>query len=116
MKAGIIEKCTSCHEERTYVVSGHAQAILRGNNDSAVCSDCHGLHDTRILHTAPRKYLKEARQFYTRACYRCRADEELMRRNNLTTPRRENLRGERPRQVHQARIPRGGMCRLPHLP
>ena len=85
MKVRIIEKCTSCHEEENYVISGHAQAVLKGNNDSAVCSDCHGLHDTRVLHTAGRKYPVEARQFYTRACYKCHADKELMKRNNLTT-------------------------------
>jgi len=84
-KVHIIEKCTSCHEEENYVVSGHAKAVLKGNDDSAVCSDCHGLHDTKVLHTAGRKYPVEARQFYTRACYRCHADKELMKRNNLTT-------------------------------
>ena len=85
MKKVVVKKCTSCHEEENYVVSGHAKAVLKGNNDSAVCSDCHGLHDTKVLHTAGRRYPVEARQFYTRACYKCHADKELMKRNNLTT-------------------------------
>jgi len=84
-KIRIIEKCTSCHEEETYVASGHERAVMRGNNDSAVCSDCHGLHDTQIWHTAGRTYPVEAREFYTRACNTCHADKELMTKNNLTT-------------------------------
>ena len=84
-KIRIIEKCTSCHEEETYVASGHERAVMRGNNDSAVCSDCHGLHDTQIWHTAGAEYLAEAREFYTRTCNRCHADKDLMTKNNLTT-------------------------------
>ena len=84
-KIKIITKCTSCHEEESYVASGHARAVMKGNNDSAVCSDCHGLHDTKILHTAGRKYPVEAREFYTRACNKCHADKDLMKKNNLTT-------------------------------
>lgn len=84
-KIRIINKCTSCHEEEAYVASGHAKAVMKGNNDSAVCSDCHGLHDTKILHTAGRKYPVEAREFYTRACNKCHANKELMKKSNLTT-------------------------------
>ena len=84
-KREIIKKCTSCHEEESYVVSGHARAIMKGNNDSAVCSDCHGLHDTKVLHTTGRTYPVKAREFYTRACNRCHSDVELMEKNNLTT-------------------------------
>jgi cytochrome b subunit of formate dehydrogenase len=60
------------------------RAVMKGNNDSAVCSDCHGLHDTKIWHTAGRTYPVEARAFYTRACNKCHADKELMKKNNLT--------------------------------
>lgn len=84
-KIQIIKKCTSCHEEAAYVASGHERAVMQGNNDSAVCSDCHGLHDTKVWHTAGRDYPVEAREFYTRACNKCHADQELMRKNNLTT-------------------------------
>ena len=84
-KIRIIKKCTSCHEEESYVASGHERAVMKGNNDSAVCSDCHGLHDTQIWHTAGRTYPVEAREFYTRACNKCHADKELMKKNNLTT-------------------------------
>src|SRR4030042_121451 len=84
-KIQIIKKCTSCHEEEAYVASGHERAVMKGNNDSAVCSDCHGLHDTKIWHTAGRTSPVEAREFYTRACNKCHADKELMKKNNLTT-------------------------------
>ncbi|MCJ7665071.1 MAG: cytochrome c3 family protein [Desulfobacterales bacterium] len=84
-KIQIIKKCTSCHAEEEYVASGHERAVMKGNNDSAVCSDCHGLHDTKIWHTAGRTYPVEAREFYTRACDKCHADKELMKKNNLTT-------------------------------
>jgi cytochrome b subunit of formate dehydrogenase len=84
-KVRIIKGCTACHEQENYAASGHAQAVMRGNNDSAVCSDCHGLHDTRIWHTAGRKYPVEAREFYTRVCYVCHDNKELMERSGLTT-------------------------------
>jgi cytochrome b subunit of formate dehydrogenase len=84
-KIQIIKKCTSCHAEADYVASGHERAVMNGNNDSAVCSDCHGLHDTKVWHTSGRTYPVEAREFYTRACDKCHANKELMKKNNLTT-------------------------------
>jgi cytochrome b subunit of formate dehydrogenase len=84
-KIRIIKKCTTCHEAAAYVASGHERAVMKGNNDSAVCSDCHGLHDTKIWHTAGRTYPVEAREFYTKVCDKCHADKELMKKNNLTT-------------------------------
>ncbi|RKX99703.1 MAG: cytochrome C [Spirochaetes bacterium] len=83
-KKAIIMKCTSCHEKKKYVTSGHAKAIIAGNNDSAACSDCHGLHNTKILHSSVYKYPKQAREFYTRTCNKCHANKELMERNNKT--------------------------------
>jgi cytochrome b subunit of formate dehydrogenase len=84
-KAQVISTCTSCHSEQDYVASGHAKAVLRGNNDSAVCSDCHGLHNIKILHTAGAQHLEEAQKFYTLACDKCHADTALMKKNHLTT-------------------------------
>ena len=84
-KTKIIEKCTVCHENDEYVASGHDAAVLRGNTDSAVCSDCHGLHNTRRLHTDLGRYPEEARIFYTETCVRCHGDKEMMKRNNLST-------------------------------
>lgn len=84
-KVRIVDKCTQCHARKDYVESGHDKAILRGNNDAASCADCHGLHDTKVFHTAGKEYPVEARAFYTRVCYRCHSDKVLMKRNNLTT-------------------------------
>ena len=77
-KVAIINKCTSCHSMEDYVESGHDKAILRGNQDSAVCSDCHGLHDTRLFHALGRGYSLEAREFYTKACFKSHGDSNLM--------------------------------------
>jgi len=84
-KVAIINKCTSCHSMEDYVESGHDKAILKGNQDSAVCSDCHGLHDTRLFHALGRGYSLEAREFYTKACFKCHGDSALMKKSNLTT-------------------------------
>ncbi|MFH1078862.1 MAG: cytochrome C [Pseudomonadota bacterium] len=83
-KRSIVEKCTQCHSNEDYVASGHSEALLNGNQDAADCSDCHGLHDTRVYHTSMEKYPSEAREFYTEKCKRCHADEAMMKRNNLS--------------------------------
>jgi len=84
-KVAILNKCTSCHSREDYAESGHDKAILKGNEDSAVCSDCHGLHNTKLFQALRRAYSSEAREFYTKACFRCHGDKELMQRNNLST-------------------------------
>jgi cytochrome b subunit of formate dehydrogenase len=83
-KVSIIQKCTTCHKG-VDVNNGHAAAVLRGNDDAAVCSDCHGLHNTRRFHTNMNKFPEEARVFYNRTCKKCHGDRAMMRRNNLTT-------------------------------
>jgi len=82
-KAAIIEKCTECHANEEYVASGHAKAGLKGNEDAATCSDCHGLHSTQVFHTSLEQYPEQAREFYSRNCKRCHADPALAKRNNL---------------------------------
>ena len=84
IKRTIIERCTECHSNDEYVASGHSEALLKGNQDAADCSDCHGLHDTRVYHTALDKYPDEAREFYTGKCKRCHSDAAMMKRNNLS--------------------------------
>ncbi|MDD5711326.1 MAG: cytochrome c3 family protein, partial [Smithellaceae bacterium] len=84
-KLAVVKKCTECHANDEYVASGHGEAVLRGNQDSATCSDCHGLHDTRIYHTSLATYPAEARGFYTRACEKCHDDRKMMERNGMTT-------------------------------
>ena len=79
-KLAVIRQCTECHANDEYVASGHAEAVLKGNQDSAACSDCHGLHNTRVFHTSLESYPGEAREFYTQTCKKCHADEALMGR------------------------------------
>lgn len=84
LKIRSVQKCTLCHSNDEYVASGHAEAVLKGNMDAAACMDCHGLHDTRVYHTALETYPEEARMFYNTRCIACHSNETMMRRNNLT--------------------------------
>lgn len=83
-KRAVIEKCTECHGNDEYVASGHGEAVLKGNQDAAACSDCHGLHSTQVFHTSLEKYPAEAREFYNHKCKHCHADPALTKRNNLS--------------------------------
>jgi cytochrome b subunit of formate dehydrogenase len=83
-KLAVIQKCTECHVNEEYVASGHAEAVLKGNQDSAACSDCHGLHDTRVYHTSLESYPGEAREFYTQKCKKCHGDKAMMARAGLS--------------------------------
>ena len=83
-KLAVIKKCTECHANEEYVASGHAEAVLKGNQDSAACSDCHGLHTTRVYHTSLETYPGEARGFYTEKCKKCHADKAMMARAGLS--------------------------------
>ena len=84
IKLAVIEKCTECHGNEEYVASGHGEAVLKGNQDAAACSDCHGLHSTQVFHTSLEKYPAEAREFYNQKCKHCHADPSLTKRNNLS--------------------------------
>ncbi|MCX5815801.1 MAG: cytochrome C [Proteobacteria bacterium] len=83
-KIAVTKNCTKCHANNEYVLSGHGAAVMKGNKDSATCSDCHGLHDTKAYHTSSEKYALEAREFYNRTCKSCHSDREMMKRNNLS--------------------------------
>jgi len=41
--------CGGCHPEAyaDFLGSAHAKALVAGNGESAICSDCHGVHDIR---------------------------------------------------------------------
>lgn len=83
-KLAVIRQCTECHANDEYVASGHAEAVLKGNQDSAACSDCHGLHNTRVYHTSLETYPGEAREFYTQKCKKCHEDRTIMERAGLS--------------------------------
>ncbi|MCF8053705.1 MAG: cytochrome C [Deltaproteobacteria bacterium] len=83
-KKQVVLQCTKCHANDEYSDSGHAEAVIkRGNTDAATCSDCHGIHDTKVFHTSLAEYPQEARKFYTDKCVKCHSDEEIAKRNNL---------------------------------
>ncbi|MBN2284040.1 MAG: cytochrome C [Deltaproteobacteria bacterium] len=84
LKKAVLDTCTECHANEEYAHSGHGIAVAEGNEDAATCSDCHGLHSTRVYHTSQEEYPAEAREFYTLTCIRCHDDREMMARNCLS--------------------------------
>ena len=66
--------CQRCHSgeyERT-LDSAHEQARAKGILDAAVCTDCHGAHDTRRLtHTDSGELLSNTRTWIPQTCARC---------------------------------------------
>lgn len=83
-KIAVTKNCTKCHTNDEYVASGHGAAVMRGNQDSATCSDCHGLHDTKAYHTSSEMFMLEAREFYNKTCKACHSNKEMMERNNIS--------------------------------
>lgn len=86
--------CSSCHADRAqmrqyglsthqfedYQSSAHGQAWLRGDESTAVCTDCHGQH--RILpHDDPNSMVFPMNVADT--CSRCHSDEKLMSKHGL---------------------------------
>ena len=75
-----VAKCIQCHDkESMYRNSVHGKAVAAGNMDSAACHDCHNLHDIKKLGADA-----EHRDFHTKVCLKCHADEKLMKKNNVT--------------------------------
>jgi len=79
-KSKVIAKCSNCHDSESYKGSVHGQAALAGNPDSAACHDCHNLHAIEAIGD-PGSH--ENREFHTRICLKCHADEEMMARNDV---------------------------------
>jgi hypothetical protein len=78
-----VAKCIQCHDkESVYRNSVHGKAVAKGNQDSAACNDCHNLHDIKPL--GPKGSFSE-REFHTKVCMKCHADEAMMKRNNVPT-------------------------------
>jgi cytochrome b subunit of formate dehydrogenase len=82
-KRKVVAKCIQCHDkEAVYRGSIHGKAVAAGNQDSAACNDCHNLHDIRPLGA---KGSHTEREFHTKVCMKCHADEKMMKRNNVPT-------------------------------
>lgn len=81
-KTAVIKRCTACHEEETYVSLGHGDSVLKGNEDAAACSDCHGRHGIPAYADTAQDQARK-REAYTIACRSCHDDPELAERNDL---------------------------------
>ena len=80
-KRKVIAKCIQCHDkEAGYQKSIHGKGVAGGNQDSAACNDCHNLHDIKKLGADT-----EHREFHSKVCMKCHADEKMMKRNNVPT-------------------------------
>ena len=82
-----VAMCSGCHEQEgeDYLKSSHGKAVMAGNLDAPACTDCHGLHDIRELHVGDihSKIAIAAKEFHTRACLACHANEAMMKRNHV---------------------------------
>ncbi|AMV70823.1 cytochrome c3 family protein [Desulfuromonas carbonis] len=80
-KRKVVAKCLQCHDgEMVYQKSVHGEALAAGNQDSAACNDCHGLHEIKPLGD-PTSH--DNRLFHTEVCLKCHADQEMMERNGV---------------------------------
>jgi hypothetical protein len=82
-KRVVVAKCVQCHDKQAvYRKSIHGKSVADGNQDSAACHDCHNLHAIKPLGD-PKSH--ENREFHTKVCMKCHADEKMMKRNNVFT-------------------------------
>ncbi len=80
-KRKVVAKCLQCHDvEAIYQNSFHGKSLAAGNQDSAACNDCHNLHEIKPLGD-PTSH--DNRDFHTKVCLKCHADEEMMERNGV---------------------------------
>ncbi len=82
-KIAVARGCTACHGSKEYVDLGHTASVLKGNYDSATCSDCHGVHNTPSFHIGESASVERGRAHYTARCKTCHGNAELVARNKL---------------------------------
>jgi hypothetical protein len=102
-RKSIPELCATCHSNSSmmrpynlpteqfliYQTSNHGQALARGLDTAAVCSDCHGAHDILpATDPASRVYPRNLAD----TCASCHADEALMEPVNLSSTVVEDYR------------------------
>ena len=66
--------CKQCHADQYNKIldSVHQKALASGNNNAAVCTDCHNPHQqTRITDPQTKQILPAARQHIPQVCARC---------------------------------------------
>jgi predicted CXXCH cytochrome family protein len=76
----ISQTCGNCHAEiySQYQQSIHGSALVEGNPDVPVCTDCHGVHNIQDPRTSQFRIAEPE------LCAGCHANAELMQRYNLS--------------------------------
>lgn len=98
LRAQIPAVCAQCHSDASYIrqfnpslrtdqlsqyqTSVHGQLLARGNNQVAVCTDCHGLHGIRPASDTRSKVHPTN---VAETCARCHADAEYMKGYSIPT-------------------------------
>lgn len=88
-----MKNCFQCHAKEEYALLGHGKSVLEGNQDSAGCSDCHGLHNIPSYNPGLERDAASAREAYTRRCMACHADIKISKRNNMSTKAAQSYDG-----------------------
>jgi cytochrome b subunit of formate dehydrogenase len=70
-KFNVPQTCAKCHSnvQQVYAQSVHGKAIARGNGQSPVCTDCHGIHSIKA-HLDPKSSVSSA-ALAQATCGRC---------------------------------------------
>ena len=84
-KLAVVQNCIRCHDEGNYLLLGHGRALTKGNQDTATCTDCHGLHNIAFYYLNQEMLIAAAREAYPRRCRACHADAKMAKRNNFST-------------------------------
>lgn len=81
------QTCAKCHADvaETFKQSIHGKAILKGNTDAPVCTDCHGEHQI-LAPTDPRSRVA-ARNVSAQVCAACHSSVPLTNRYGLPADR-----------------------------
>ncbi len=74
-KLSVVNKCAECHDTEAYMNSSHGKGVLAGDEESAACQDCHGVHNVIKV---PDPKTPEGGAFHTTVCINCHGNEEKM--------------------------------------
>lgn len=120
-KKQIINLCGSCHSDRrrmasyglpvdqleAYYTSKHGQLLLKGNNDVAVCTDCHTSHKIFKAKDGESSVYKTN---LPETCGKCHSNKKLMSKYNIPTNQLENYK----KSVHGQALLLGGNMGAPN--
>ena len=86
-KGHIPQTCAACHAgiAAEYGASVHAAAVLRGNQDAPVCTDCHGEHDI-LNHLDPNAPVA-AGNVSAKVCSPCHSSVKMSQKYGIATDR-----------------------------